>query len=355
MMPLRSCGRTLQRSALWVAATLVFCGPAHASRKDTIVMKNGDHLTGEVKRLESGVLYVDLDYVSGSIGLDWDQVNQVQSTGVYQITMRDGKHMVGTFEKIPANETVASAVAIVTPANTSVSVPPYNVIQMETQKGSFWRQLKGALGFGISYTSGNSQTDLNSTANAQYDAAKWAAGGSFTSSFSGQSQGSQTNLLELTSFADRYLSRNNFLVGIADFLHSSQQDLQLRSTFGGGFGHYWIRTSKNSLRWVGGAVYTRETFQSQTAAPTDQNVEGLIGSQYDLYRFDRYTMSSQIYIFPGLTDFGRVRLTSKSSLNVKLVNNFTLTFSFWDNFDSRPPINAKKNELGVSTNIGWTF
>jgi len=47
---------------------------------DVIVMKNGDHLTGEVKKLEQGVLYVDLEYVSGSIGLDWLQVEQVQST-----------------------------------------------------------------------------------------------------------------------------------------------------------------------------------------------------------------------------------------------------------------------------------
>jgi len=53
---------------------ILLCFPAQAKRKDLVIMKNGDRLTGEVKKLEHGVLYVDLDYVSGSIGLDWLKV-----------------------------------------------------------------------------------------------------------------------------------------------------------------------------------------------------------------------------------------------------------------------------------------
>jgi hypothetical protein len=51
--------------------------PAEAKRADTVVMKNGDRLTGEVKKLENGVLYLDTDYVSGSIGLDYLQVARI--------------------------------------------------------------------------------------------------------------------------------------------------------------------------------------------------------------------------------------------------------------------------------------
>jgi hypothetical protein len=109
------------------------------------------------------------------------------------------------------------------------------------------------------------------------------------------------------------------------------------------------------LRWIGGAVYTDEEFESTAGQPTQQNMEALLGAEYKLYRFDRYTLQSQLLVYPGLSDSGRVRSTAKSSLSLKLSNNFTLSFSFWDNFDSRPLLNAKKNELGVSTNVGWTF
>jgi hypothetical protein len=40
---------------------------------------------------------------------------------------------------------------------------------------------------------------------------------------------------------------------------------------------------------------------------------------------------------------------------ITLRNKFHLTFSFWDNFDSQPPPTARKNELGISSGIGWSF
>ncbi len=67
--------------------------------EDIVVMKNGDHFTGEVKRLQDGLLYIETDYVSGNIGLDWAQVQSVQSTAVYQIVLNNGQRLEGKIEK----------------------------------------------------------------------------------------------------------------------------------------------------------------------------------------------------------------------------------------------------------------
>jgi putative salt-induced outer membrane protein YdiY len=347
---------TLIRGALLILSFAFICAPAEAKRKDVVTMKNGDHLTGEVKKLESGVLYVDLDYVSGNVGLDWKQVDTVQTTGLYQIILRNGDHYNGTIEKSPDLEKGGKDVLISTMGGHELRVPASTVVQMETKKENFWRQLTGSINFGSSYTSGNNQTALNSAMNVTYPARNWAAGASYTSSFSGQSGASKTtNLHELQLGVERYLGRNSFVLGLSDFLHSSQQDLNLRTTLGGTYGRYVKRTNENSLRWFAGVAYTHEHFQSMSSQPIQQNVEALLGSQYELYRFSRYTLQSQVLVYPGLSDLGRIRTTTKTSLSVKLVNNFALSFSFWDNFDSRPPLNAKKNELGVSSNVGWTF
>jgi hypothetical protein len=79
------------------------------------------------------------------------------------------------------------------------------------------------------------------------------------------------------------------------------------------------------------------------------------GLQYNYVRFNFGDFNSQLLTFPGLTDTGRVRLKTNNSLTIKLRNNFHLAFTFWDNFDSGPPPTAKKNELGISTGIGWSF
>jgi len=355
MVGLRAPARIRLRIGLvFLLIGFMSCG-AEAKRRDLVVMKNGDHLSGEIKKLESGVLYISVDYVSGSIGLDWKQVESVQSGGFYEITLQNGDHYDGTIEKLSSNEGTGKDVVIST-GGSSIRVPAPNVVQVETKKESVWRQLTGSISFGASYTSGNNQTALNTDASVAYPARTWTAGASYTSSYSGQSGASQTNLEELQAFYVRYLSRNSFVLGLSDFLHSSQQQLNLRTTLGGAYGRYVKRTSENSLRWFGGSVYTHEGYESTLGQPTNQNLEALLGGQYELYRFDRYTLQSQLLVYPGLSDFGRVRLTTKSSLNVKLPNNFSLTFTFWDNYDSKPPLNsAKRNELGVSTSVGWNF
>jgi Protein of unknown function, DUF481 len=318
-------------------------------------MKNGDHLSGEIKKLESGVLYITLDYVSGSVGVDWKQVEKAQSAGFFEITLQNGDHYDGTIEKLSDREGTERDV-IIGVRDTSIRVSASNVVQVQVKKESVWRQLTGSVNFGASYTSGNNQTALNTGISVAYPAKTWASRASYTSSFSGQSGASQTNLEELQAGYEHYLNRNSFVLGLSDFLHSSQQELNLRTTAGAAYGRYVKRTNENSLRWFGGIVYTHEAFESTVAQPTDQNVEALLGGQYELFRFDRYTLQSQLLVYPGLSDFGRIRLTTKSSLNVKLPNNFSLSFTVWDNYDSKPPLrSAKGNELGVSTSVGWTF
>jgi hypothetical protein len=117
---------------------------------------------------------------------------------------------------------------------------------------------------------------------------------------------------------------------------------------------HWKRTANTQLRWIGGIVYTQESFSTVTQ-PSDSNAEGLIGVAYDSYRFKFGEIHMQEFVFPGLSDHGRIRSTTNDSLVIKLKNNFHFTFSFWDNYDSRPPTTAKKNELGLSSAVGWSF
>jgi putative salt-induced outer membrane protein YdiY len=345
----------LRSGCVVLTLVIVSCLGAHAKRKDLVIMMNGDHLTGEVKRLENGVLYVDLDYVSGAVGLDWLEVERVQSTANFQVVLKNGTRLVGTIEKKAETETTNKDFEVHSPNGVAELAAP-DVVDIKSQKSSFWRQLTGSLDFGYSFASGNSQTQINTDANASYLTTKWTGSAGFTSSFGGQSGGSKTNLFEVQTIDGYFLSRNSFVSGLADFLHSSQQDLALRSTVGGGYGRYLVRTNRTVLSWLGGAVFTNEDFTSAVSNQTQtKNVEALLGAQYQQFRFDRYTWQSQLLLYPGLSDLGRVRLTTKTTFSVKLSNNFHTDFSLWDNFDSRPPSSSKKNELSVSNTLGWTF
>ncbi|MGC1833448.1 MAG: DUF481 domain-containing protein, partial [Candidatus Acidiferrales bacterium] len=309
---------------------------------------------GEVKRLQNGLLFVETEYVSSAIALDWDQVESVQSTATYRIVLNSGKRIEGKIEKL-SGEKATEKDFLIREATEEVQIPSEEIVSMETKKPTFWRQLQGSIDLGYSFASGNSQTTVNADTSAAYKTAGWEAATAFDSTFGGQAGASKTNRQDLQATFTKYLNRNSYVLALSDFLHSSQQDLTLRTTLGAGYGRYLKRTTNNNLSWLAGVVFVNESFDTTAAQPSDQSAEALVGLEYSLIRFNFGEFDSQLLTFPGLTDTGRVRITTNNSLNIKLRNNFYLAFTFWDNFDSRPPSTAKKNELGVSSGIGWSF
>jgi hypothetical protein len=340
---------------LFLTILLVFlCSSAEAKRNDVVVMNNGDHFTGQVKRLQNGLLFLETDYVSGTIALDWNQVESVQSTATYRIVLNNGKRIEGKIEKV-SRENAKEADFLIREATEEVQIPSTEIVSMDTKKPTFWRQLQGSMDLGYSYSSGNSQTALDVNTNAAYRTAGWEATTAYDSTFGGQAGASKTNRQDFQATFAKYLNRNSYLLALSDFLHSSRQDLTLRTTLGGGYGRYLKRTTNTNLSWIAGVVFVNESFNVTAAQLSDQSAEALVGLQYSVIRFDFGEFDSQLLTFPGLTDTGRVRVTTNNSLTIKLRNNFHLAFNFWDNFDSRPPATAKRNELGVSSGIGWSF
>jgi putative salt-induced outer membrane protein YdiY len=344
----------VRRMLLLVVFLVCLSSPAQAGRKDIIIMNNGDHFTGQVKRLQNGLLYVETDYVSGNVALDWTQVQSVQSSATYKIILNNGQRLEGKIEKT-SGEKAKTEDFLIREATEEVEVASAAVVSIETKKPTFWRQLQGAMDFGYSFSSGNGQSALNADTNAAYKTPGWEVATSFDSTFSGQTGASKTNREDLQASYSRYLSRNAFIGVLSDFLHSSQQDLQLRTTLGGGYGRYLKRTANSNLAWLGGVVYAQESFDTAAGQPSDQNMEAMVGLRYSLIRFNFGELNSQVEAFPGLTDAGRIRLKTNNSLTIKLRNNFHLAFTLWDNFDSQPPPTARRNELGISSGVGWSF
>jgi putative salt-induced outer membrane protein YdiY len=330
------------------------CSSAQAKRKDVVIMNNGDHLTGQIKRLQNGLLYVETDYAPGNIGLDWNQVQSVESTATYRIVLNNGRRLEGKIEK-HSGEKAKPEDFLIHEATEEVEVPSANIISIDTKKPTFWRELQGGIDFGYSFTSGNNQSTLNLDTSAAYTTPGWKVASSFDSTFSGQSGASKTNREDLQATFTKFLNRNSFIAGLSDFLHSSQQDLNLRTTLGGGYGRYLKRTTNSNLAWLGGVAYIHESFGTIVGQPSDQSIEAVAGLQYNYIRFNFGDFDSQLRVFPGLTDAGRVRLTTNNTLTIKLRNNFYLAFTLWDNFDSQPPPTARKNELGTSAGVGWSF
>jgi hypothetical protein len=107
---------------------------------------------------------------------------------------------------------------------------------------------------------------------------------------------------------------------------------------------------------LGGLVYTHEDYFAEPGIePVRSNGESFLGLAFSTFRFRSMDISSNALVFPSLTDPGRVRLSTQSNLRIEIVRHLFWDFSLYENFDSRPPINAPRNDVGITTALGWKF
>ena len=114
-----------------------------------------------------------------------------------------------------------------------------------------------------------------------------------------------------------------------------------------------MRSNKVDLSLWGGVGYSRERFTNQDASNA---AIGLVVTDFEYFTFGDLTtnLSSKLSVVPLLTD-GRVRLNFMTQYKREVVNNLYLTLSLTEAFDSKPPETANKNDLSLTTSIGWSF
>src|ERR1700733_15387809 len=79
--------------------TLLLAPPLFARPKtDVLVMNNGDRLTGEIKGLSAGTLYVSFDYILSPSAVNWSKVNHVESTQLFIVRTENGMVYTGTLK-----------------------------------------------------------------------------------------------------------------------------------------------------------------------------------------------------------------------------------------------------------------
>ena len=56
-----------------------------------------------------------------------------------------------------------------------------------------------------------------------------------------------------------------------------------------------------------------------------------------------------------MNDPGRVRLEANTRLSRDLVGDLAMTLNFYDSFDNRPPSEGRRNDVGTTITLGWSF
>jgi putative salt-induced outer membrane protein YdiY len=344
-----------KRAAL-IGLLLLGAIPVFAKRKDdVVVMTNGDTFTGEIKSLQGGELVFKSDYMKDSVFLDWKRVKKLESRDTFIVGLSTGDRVTGLITREETASDDDKAFKIVSDGQT-VTIKPSEVVAIGQREGNFWDQLTGSIEYGFGFASGNNATNSSLGADVAFRTAKNSVQLATSSQFDSQANAKNTNRLTFDSQYARMLTTKWLAIGLFSLLKSNQQDLNLRSTYGGAFGRRLVQTANTSLTVFGGASYSHETYLLQPRAEiVHNNAESLFGVKFSTFRFKTLNLNSQTLFFPSISDPGRLRLSSQSNVRIELLRNFTWNLQLYENYDTRPPVPAAKNDLGITTSVGWTF
>ena len=320
---------------------------------DVVILNNGDRFTGEIKKLEHGELEFKSSYMRDAVRLNWASVARLESKDHYLVLLINGRAFTAS---IRLDETAGSANSFQINSGTgSIGVGRFEVMKIRPADQRFWTQLKGSIDYGFSYTSGNSSYQTQLAASVAYIGERYAVTTDGSSVFNTQSGGSSTRRNTFNSQYWKLFTTKWFYGGMVDLLNSDQQSLSLRTTLGAGVGRRIVQTSRTTLNAFSGLAVTRERYSSDEDRPKATNAEALVGLEFSTFRFRTLDISSRVLVWPSLSDPGRVRLGLNSNFRVELVKNLFWNLNVYENFDSRPQVNANRNDLGITNSFGWTF
>ena len=342
------------------ALTLTFLLMALASSieaksvDDVVILKNGDRMTGEIKSLDHGELKFKSSYMLEPVSLNWESVARLVSKDDYLVSLVSGRVLTARIE-LDATAGKSEHRFLMHTGSAEISVERAEVISIRVADEGFWKQLNGTIDYGFSYTSGNSQYQTQLSISTVYNGEGYAVKNDMSSVFSGQSEGSSTRRNTYDGQYWKRFSDRWFYGALIDVLSSDQQSLNLRTALGGGIGRSIIQTSRTSLSAFSGIAVARERYSSDQPKSKATTAEALMGLDFSTFRFRSLDISSRLLVWPSLTDPGRVRVGLNSNFRVELVKDLFWNFNLYENFDSRPLVNANRNDLGITTSLGWRF
>ena len=347
--------QTFCRSLVLMLLATLFVAPAQAKHTDDVVtLKNGDRITGEIKGLHRGELRFKASYMAESVRLDWAKVQSLESKDRYLIYLSDGRLYTESLKLAPANATDIDNFQIGNHEN-ALRVRQMDVLRISPMEARFWRQLEVTLDLGFSFTSGNDQYQTQLAASAAYRTGDQSFAASVESVFSGQTEGSSSARNQFTFDYRKQLSPKWYVGGFFDLLRSDQQSLALRTTAAGLVGRNVHQTERTRFSVFAGMAGTRENYSLAVGQPNATNADATVGLDFTTFRFKTTDIRSRLILFPSLTIPGRMRMQATSDLRIELVKDLYWGFHVYENFDSKPPVRAAKNDLGISTSLGWKF
>ena len=250
----------MYRASLAAAILLAALPAAAREKSDVVILRNGDHLTGEVKGMERGELDFNTDD-AGRLSIEWDKVTRVTSEYQYEAELTSGERIYGSLSSPADGELALGAL----PMPDVISM--MDVVQIVPMDEAFVNRVRAAFDLGFTLAKSNWAMTLSTSGQFSYRAEDLGA----QLSFDGYFQDDKSNVAVsrwTVALQGNWYFRNRWRALIA--LQAERNDelqLLLRSTVASGAAYSVVRNGWTELWLTAGLAGSRETYS--TTDPAD--------------------------------------------------------------------------------------
>lgn len=336
---------------------------ASAAAADTVVLKNGDHLTGTVDVSDGKNITLKTDY-AGSIQIKWPSVSQVTTDKPLYVMTPDKRTVSGTVTTEGADLVVHTATA----GTVQVPMEKVTVVRSSDAETAYEKSLhpnliegwKGGVNLGFALARGNSATtNLTTGFTADRKTLNDEITMYETSLYTSNDQpggGTTANSIVGGIKYDRNFTKLVFGFVSADYTHDELQDLNVRQIYSGGLGLHLINTPMTTFDVLAGANYTRETY-SAMATSVDRNLAGVTLGENFMHKFGKSTTVTEVfYFYPDLSNTGQYRFSLDAASVTKINSWLGWQMAVSDRYVTNPPIvGTKSNDVIFSTGLNVSF
>ena len=323
---------------------------AHAVKTDTVVLVNGNAVTGEIKSLEFGSLKYSTDSM-GTVGIDWEDIVALSSNQALQVEVTSGQRYFGSLQTTGERFHV-----LVKTASEDIVLPTHEIVRItpiETAE-KFWQRLDGSFSLGMQTQKSTEVTTSNVAADVSYRTRRYLVGLRLNSSVTDQPDVDVSARQNVGTNYQRFLPNRWFTDWFTSWEKNDELGIQNRLSAGGAIGRYVVQTNKNQLSLTLGAQAAREQFTGQD--PGETKGEGRIEIRYlrrNLTPESSLRFTTQIY--PLLENISDYRAETDLTWRHEFIEDLFLDLTLGHSYQSEPPTDAEKSDYVFTTSLGYSF
>ena len=348
---------------LWPAALLVIllaASPVKAyplqetgteeTGKDIVHLVNGDRLSGEITRLENGVLYIDTE-LAGSVELKWANVERLEGATPLLVTLEEQ----GKIQGILAKDEDSEVDLIVDTGAEKIEIQSAGPVLAESLDQPPVDRFKGGVNFGLTVLKAKDTRQFSLGLSSSYAADTYYAEASYTTFYTTDNASGQNYRDFLNTTYQREISGGWFFTGMFNAARNDALQLDLRYNLNGALGKDIINKDNAVLQALAGFGYVSENYEDGFERSAGEAVFGLKLKTLEL-ESPRLSLTAEAFLYPRPEDLDVYRIEAKTGLNLNLVRNVFWGLSFFDSYTSEPAITGGvKNDYGMVSSLGVSW